>query len=138
MELRIHHRPFCMHRTLTLLLACTLTTVLVLFGIKMAIPKIRLDGYSGLLFERTSRGSENTRYAPGYTDDKFLSIRKGMTVEEVHDILGAPIRRYVEDHPIETHYLLYSDSPTSEDYRIRSISIQNDEVVHIRSSYYLD
>ncbi|UTW67706.1 outer membrane protein assembly factor BamE [bacterium SCSIO 12643] len=110
----------------------------ILFLIKQFNPKLKLDGYYGLLCEWTSQGSENTRYSENYTDKKFLSLNEGMTEKQVYKIIGKPVYVWNYSEVNSEYCFMYSDSPTSEDYRMRKVFIKDNVVRNIVSLYYND
>ena len=95
-----------------------------------------LDGIHGNLFGLI--GHEDTVYSQRYTDAGFRRIRKGMTEQQVIDILGKPLKEYRPDMTDTLHVLLFSQSPADTDYRIRQINLSHGKVVRKHSEYYMD
>ncbi len=48
-----------------------------------------LDGFQGLVFGLLF--DENTSYAGGYSDRGFRAVRRGMTEDQVHGLVGQPL-----------------------------------------------
>ena len=120
------------------ILISILLLIVILFVTKQFITKIKLDGYYGLLCEWTSTGSENTRYSKDYSDNKFISLKEGMTQNQVYEIIGEPVSVWSYSEIKGEYCLMYSDSPTSEDYRMRKVFIKDSIVENIVSVYYND
>lgn len=122
---------------------------------------ISLDGLCGLLSSLVH--DDCTVYARNYSATKFRRIRKGMTVDQVIDLLGEPIRFQtirrdnldVSDaswhgwsleweakliaNPAILERLCYTASdPPDRSYRIRDVVFINGTVDHRRSEYYGD
>ena len=83
---------------------------------------------------------EDTEYTNGYTEAGFRKIVQGMTVEEVHEILGPPHGRWdTSKNKNGTEYgERWSWSPGSENYRCRTILFKEDRVERIHSEFYVD
>lgn len=119
-----------------------ITLVFSPWVIKQFIPVLKIDGYSGLLWQSIT--TENTAYAPGYTHDKFLQIKVGMTESAVIKILGEPLTRWKpyknsENEEKQTYVgLQYSNSPTDTHYRLRQIYVHKGIVKEVIGYYYLD
>jgi len=109
-----------------------------LYFIKLLVPKLRIDGYYSLLCELTSTDSENTRYAEDYTDKKFLSLKNGMTESQVIGVIGKPISIWNNSKIKGEYILMYSESPTGQDYRMRKVMIKDSIVVNVFGFYYND
>ena len=110
----------------------------MLLGFKYSIPNLRIEGYYSLLCELTTTDTENTLYAKGYSDRKFLKIKKGMTEKQATDILGFPLSTWNYNQSESEYCLMYSESPTSQDYRMRKFFINNGKVKRIFGFYYND
>ncbi len=109
--------------------------ILFLFGLKQIVPPLKLDGYSGLLLS-ILLFTDDTKYSDNYSGWKFLKIKKGMTKNQVYDILGKP---FVIFNPIEDVFALqYSKSPKDTHYRIRTIYLKDDKVIERFSFFYVD
>ncbi len=105
--------------------------IMGLWSLKLIIPVLRIDGYSGCILEKFYPGS--TIYAAGYSHNRFLEIKTGMSDKEVLHILGQPIERWADGNVIK-----YAYTKSDGHYRIRQIDILNGKVVEIRGYYYLD
>jgi outer membrane protein assembly factor BamE (lipoprotein component of BamABCDE complex) len=99
-----------------------------------ADPKTRLDGWEGALLSVFFY--EDTEYAPGYSDSKFLQVKPGMTDSEVPRLLGAPLN--CSTNTDGSIYMRWSQSPGSNNYRHRSVSLKNGKVEYKYSEFYLD
>ena len=109
--------------------------VLTLIAIKQIIPSLKLDGYSGLVWNAILL-TDDTVYSENYTGRKFLEIKTGMTKEEVYKILGKPISIFSPKENIIS--LQYSTSPKDTHYRIRQVHTRKNKVVDIVSYFYVD
>ena len=76
-----------------------------------------LDGWQGVFLPLLSESSE-TVYAPRYSYFAFRRVRIGMTVTEVRDLLGEPLKIAVRP---SGDVWVYSDSPVSRSYRMREV-----------------
>jgi len=105
--------------------------------------RVCLDGIEGELLG-VMRGAD-TKYSPEYSHKKFNSIRIGMTEDEVGDILGVPIIKWLpyrnnKYFPEKNDYVgfQYSESPSSTHYRLRQIYFSEGRVAEIKSYFYVD
>jgi outer membrane protein assembly factor BamE (lipoprotein component of BamABCDE complex) len=105
------------------------------FTLKQIIPVLKLDGYSGLVLQKLL-DTDDSEYSKKYTPSKFLKIKNGMTVRQVYDILGEPIR--ADKNGTEYFCLWYSWSPKSTHYRRRNIIFTNNKVSEVQSEFYID
>jgi hypothetical protein len=77
-----------------------------------------------------------TVYAPGYSEDKFQSIRSGMSDSEVIRILGEPLK---DDPNAGYRFLAYSATTNDGDYPVRRIWLdQAGKVISVESSWHFD
>jgi outer membrane protein assembly factor BamE (lipoprotein component of BamABCDE complex) len=78
-----------------IVLALKILGILVLVGIisLSVLHHYLLDGLDGWFFSAVLdfEEDEDTVYAPGYTDKGFRRIKRGMTEQEVLNILGVPL-----------------------------------------------
>lgn len=80
----------------------------------------------------------STRWAPGFTEERFAQVRPGMTVAEVRRILGEPLRIYT--NRLGTIYWEYTGEkrPKSANlpfwYR-RSLAITGATVIAVDRSF---
>ncbi|GGD30551.1 outer membrane protein assembly factor BamE domain-containing protein [Flavobacterium orientale] len=109
--------------------------ILIFFSIKKINPLLKLDGYTGL-FLRVLLTTDDSEYSKNYSHHKFLQIENGMSVSQVYEILGKPIRADVNGN--EYYCLWYSWSPHSTHYRRRNIIFENNRVSLIQSEFYVD
>lgn len=105
---------------------------------------LRIDGPIGLLGILIPT---DTEYAGGYTHGAFTKVEPGMTEAEVLELLGEPLERWTPysykgrtKHPEKAHFigLFYSRSPTSSNYRLRDVILDNGKVAEIRGYFYAD
>ncbi len=86
----------------------------------------------------------DTKYSSGYSDKKFTSIQIGMTEQQVLEILGEPLTRWLPYQSTKfqdkKHLvgLQYSTSPSSTHYKLRQIFLNNGKVAEIISYFYID
>ena len=101
---------------------------------------IKLDGILGELLMLIA--SPETRYAKHYTHSGFTKVQKGMTEQEVMNILGKPLVRWPcnKNFSTNTHYvcLQYSESPSGTHYRLRQVCLDNGKVAEVIACYYID
>ena len=95
-----------------------------------------LDGWPQTLFPLL--GLDDTEFAPGYTAPGFWSVRQGMTREDVASRIGQPITRYRDPRSPAEESWVFSRSPHSADYRVRSVRFRDGRVVERHSEYYFD
>jgi len=128
----------------------TLFTAAVLFSLLLGIyyhiaaDRIRIDGFSGEVCDLLLM--TDTKYADGYSQEGFSRIRKGMTEHEVLDILGEPLARWSPydfphtPYPEKAHFvgLEYSRSPSSKNYRLREVYLDNGVVAQVIGYLYWD
>jgi hypothetical protein len=102
---------------------------------RFTVPKLQLDGYTGLLF-RILLNTDDTLYTKDYTDKNFLVLKRGMTKQQVVQLLGRPFAEFNSSG--STISMQYSKSPNDTHYRARAVRLQNNKVVDIISYYYVD
>jgi len=89
---------------------------------------VTVAGYM-LFIAFSSSLSVNTRYAPGYSEAAFNSIKIGDSEEKVFQLLGEPLYRYQWSDSTD---LRYSDSPSGVGFAVRIIDIdKNHKVISI-------
>lgn len=95
----------------------------VLLSVVLVVYKTSIDGVDVFksIFLLT-----DTVYAAGYSDESFRRIEHGMTMKQVHDILGPPL---VESDHDGFHFEDWSKSPRNRHYRHRSLVFQEGKVV---------
>jgi hypothetical protein len=85
--------------------------------------------------------TDDTLYAPGYSDEQFNAIRVGMTEAEVLDRLGPPI-----DEPYSPHYegadwdkgMRWTKSAHDSHYKVRVIRFRAGRVSEKDAEFYVD
>ena len=107
---------------------------IALWGLKFTSYNLRIEGYVGLFWECLFRGHD-TVFSENYTDKGFLEIKKGMTEEEVIEIMGEPLARSIEENFIGFQY---SKSERSTHYRFRNIILTKGIVTDVIGYYYVD
>ena len=122
-----------------------LLTVFILVVIDFCVnpDRIMLDGFTGEiagLFLKT-----DTVFSSGYSHYKFNRLKTGMSETEVIDIIGPPLaewRQYENNrfHPDKQQYItyLYSQSPSSINYRLRQVSFDRGRVAELKAYFYFD
>jgi len=116
------------------LVAAFLVSGAVLFVGGICVHLYLLDGIDGWFF--SSGFTEDTEYAPGYSDKAFRKLRIGMSTGDVVALLGPPLEKGQFTASKETWR--WSRSPGDRSYRIRVVIVEADRVVQIRSSFYVD
>ena len=104
--------------------------------------RIMLDGFfgeiSGLVL------SSDTKYSETYSHKKFRKIEIGMTEEQVIELIGKPLNTWkpynTTIHIKKRHFIgfQYSESPSSANYRLRSVYFDNRVVAEKIDYYYID
>ena len=122
-----------MNRTVKRLVVVGLAGLLVLLALHVYL----LDGIDGWFFSKLAVGGEHTRYASGYTDSAFRSVRVGMSKDEVLGLLGVPLNTWFLD-PERLEVWAYTLSPSDSSYRIRVVHFREGLVVHKVSEFYVD
>jgi hypothetical protein len=107
--------------------------IIILWAAKFTSPALRVQGYSGLIFSKFWPGY--TKYADGYSDEKFLSIKVGMSEAEVLRLLGEPVYR-MEDGIGEMR-LSYT-AACECNYHVRQIYVRYGKVYEIDAYYFFD
>lgn len=92
-------------------------TIGALVVVAILFQKATLDGWQGVFLPLLSESSE-TVYAPRYSYFAFRRVRIGMTITEVKDLLGEPLK--IVARPTGDVWV-YSDSPVSRSYRMREV-----------------
>jgi hypothetical protein len=117
--------------------AIFLTTIIIstLWALKFTSPNLKIEGYSGLICEIIWPG-DDTKYAQGYSHEKFLSIKIGMTEKEVINILGEPLMRWEPEKQLLG--LQYSDTPSSWNYHLRQVYLKDGFVKEVIGYFYID
>jgi YD repeat-containing protein len=79
---------------------------------------------------------DTTVYSPSYTEADFQKIKTGMTMNEVEEILGAPIRKVGANEDAEKW--MYSKSKYDSHYYWRSVCFKNRKVLKKEAYFYVD
>lgn len=89
--------------------------------------------YAAWFFEDT------TTFATNYSEQKFLSIKPGMTTEEVKSILGDPLLKHGGTSPCPAEYWRYTQAPIDRHYWLRVVDFDaSGKVIRICREYYVD
>jgi hypothetical protein len=84
-------------------------------------------------------GGGDTVFASGYSDTRFLRIRKGMTLQEVKFILGQPLDVYPVDYSACCDMgMRWTRSAHDSSYRVRVLLFKNGVVVEKHAEFYVD
>ena len=80
---------------------------------------------------------EETIYTAGYDEQKFESIKTGMTADQVNKLMGEPLKRIdVDGHRVI--WLYSKQGPHDTNYKIRNVWLQENKVVRIDRSFFVD
>lgn len=109
---------------------------LALLLIRFTSPRLRIEGYSGLLLKQICLGTV-TKFSKDYSDEGFLQIKIGMTKKEVIEILGEPINEWQPLDPTQQS-LTYSEAGRSGDYSLRQILLEKGQVHEIFGYFFTD
>lgn len=99
---------------------------------------LSLDGIAGIVFPIAFHDS--TIYSERWDYWGYRRVRKGMSMSDVMEMLGPPIRRWnndVENGKIETRFA-YTRSSSDSHFRIRQIVFRDGKVVGKFHEYYVD
>ena len=80
----------------------------------------------------------HTEYTPAFSAWNFLKVRRGMSEEQVRELLGSPFLEF--DIPEEPGIKgwRYSRSPNDQSYNVRVIHFRERVVVDILRRHYVD
>lgn len=112
-----------------------------LFVVLAVLPALGLCGCreaASTLYDGVSAVAANleTRYAPGFSEEKFREVAVGQSREDVRTRLGEPLRTWKS--PTD-EYWAYSESPNSGDYWVRSIVFdRTGRVSRVHAELYVD
>ena len=81
--------------------------------------------------------ADETEFAPGYSEERFMAIEAGMTRAQVLGLLGAPLRGYRADWDGSVWWA-YSRKERSPNFRSRLIVFRDERVVDRVQELYLD
>lgn len=80
--------------------------------------------------------SQETRYAPGFTEEKFREVAVGQSREDVRTRLGEPLKAWTV---ASSEHWAYSDSPSDGDYWVRRVSFDSSgRVSEVAAELYVD
>lgn len=119
-------------------------SILLLLGLLWGATsdRLKIDGLSGEIWDLIF--TTDTKYANGYSDNRFNQIKIGMTEEEVLGILGAPLTRWSPYHYTRFQNkanfvgFQYSECPSDTHYRLRQIYFDNGIVAERIGYFYID
>lgn len=115
----------------------SLTMVVFICGVAINIQRFGYNLNDG--FWRTLMFPfEGTVWASGFSEANFNKIKLGMSVTQVQEILGEPLRK--DDECRELCFWLYSGHDTgTADFDQRWVVFNNaDLVIEIRKSFFID
>ncbi len=105
--------------------------------------RITIDGERAEIFSFML--GEDTRYSDKFTHYNFTKIKLGMTEQQVLALLGQPLSKFayhwVDNKTFNSGRFIglkYSDSPTSDNYRLRIIHLDKGVVVRVMGEFYFD
>ena len=118
-----------------LIAVAVLASALAVLG---AIHLVLIDGLDGWLWGLLP--GEDTVYSPGYSNAAFRRVHRGMTVEQVHALLGPPHDRW---YPPWTKDGIefgerWSYSPGDTNYRSRVVLFGKGRVLRKHAEFYMD
>jgi hypothetical protein len=101
--------------------------------------RVKLDGVKGEVYGTLLGPS--TVYAKDYSHEKFLSIKPGMTEQEVIQILGTPLDRFnpypsFKDSMFTVGLRYAKGSDENAHYRLRIVYLRKGIVTKKRSQFY--
>ena len=127
-----------LRKVMPMLVATRILPLLVigslLLGCGVMADRALLDGLDGLLFSLMF--SEDTEYAPRYSDGAFKAVHPGTSTDRVRELLGEPLERVSRGEPWETWR--YSRSPSDSHYRVRAIQVAEGRVIAVFHEFYVD
>ena len=106
---------------------------LLLLAVMLGIHVSLIDGLDGVISPAVL--TEDTQYAPGYSNAAWRKVTEGASEGDVVALLGQPIAKMELGGVIAWNY---SRSPGDHSYRIRSVHFQAGKVVAVRSLLYSD
>ena len=97
-----------------------------------------IDGLDGWLWSLTL--DEDTAYTPGYSDAAFRRVHPGMTIDEVHKLLGPPQLSWAipRNSDGEDTGERWSWSPGDTNFRCRVILFGAGRVIEKHAELYID
>lgn len=113
-------------------------SVFFLLAIPVSCELMSLDGIAGVLCPLIF--PDSTVYSEQWDYWSYRFVRNGMTVAEVTEKLGSPIKQWsydIENGKRETRFA-YTISPSDSHYRIRQIVFRDGKVVGKFHEYYVD
>ena len=83
--------------------------------------------------------SDETIYAPKFTENAFRSLRVGMTTNEVLLRIGYPLLVHQSDMPPRASIWRYTRAPIDGNYWIRNVHFDDKgRIVSFTAEYYMD
>jgi hypothetical protein len=110
----------------------------VRFTIRRMMIAVAVVGLCFALAERLIHGFEDTAYADGYSEQKFLNLVIGMTTHEVRSLMGAPIRLSSWADGGDVELWEYSVSPSGGNCWRRWVFFRNGRVYEIDCRFWVD
>ena len=120
-------------------------SALVLAGVALAlVTSVRLSNPmvhtgSDAMWYVLSLCSDETIYAPKFTENAFRSLRVGMTTNEVLSRIGSPLLVHQSDKLARVSIWRYTRAPIDGNYWIRNVHFdEKGQVVSFTAEYYMD
>lgn len=80
---------------------------------------------------------EDTEWAADYTDEAFVSVTRGMTRGQVHELRGEPL--FTEETQGGAELVdWWTRSPSDSNFRQRAVVFRDDRAVEKVSEYWVD
>lgn len=112
-----------------------LVVALVLVGLYASLEQ--RSPYEGVVDELFLGVFEDTEFADGYADASFADVTVGMTVADVTDLVGSPIQIW-DCGDAGCEVWKYAWSPSSTDYRLRDVIVEDGVVIAVETGPYWD
>ena len=118
-------------------------TLILTIHLMFNYDRITIDGAGAEIYSFML--GEDTRYSDKFSHGNFVRIKVGMTEQQVLAKLGQPLAKFayhwVDNKTFNSGRFIglkYSDSPTSDNYRLRIIHIDKGVVVRVMGEFYFD
>jgi hypothetical protein len=92
-----------------------------------------VDGLEGLVL--AALFDEDTQFAPGFSDERFASIRRHQSPAEVLGLLGEPLLRSTDAAGVSWHF---SRSPHDTHFRVRVVHFHEGTVDETLAEFSVD
>ena len=121
-----------------------LAGVLVLGGVVFCSSRVirNRDFYSSasdVFFHVLFLFEDRTEYAPAYSENKFKSVDKGMSKDDVRASLGEPLGREIYTNGVYREYWRYTKGPPDSSYWSRVITFDQRGIVQdVERKYFVD